>query len=304
MRDLQGVILVGGPTRLPTIRQAVKDYFQREPEADINPDEVVAIGAAIHAASLAAPEAGSYLLDVTPLTLRMGIAGGLTEPIIERNSPVPIDHTRVFTTVKDHQQAIAVRIYQGESRQAEGNTLLGEFEFSGFAPGPRGEVKIEVTFSISTEGIVKVQARDPKTGAEASTTVSMSSGLTEDAIQSIIAKDRASDVASQAPVVRATKRGRDDNAPVPVVAAEEEVEDVLLDMPALEEAEIELVPEKADAEPMFDRSGRDLADTVQEPTRQTHTPEAPEGKDLLGGTREIELDTGTPDDDDRVLGDD
>ena len=96
----------------------------------------------------------------------MGIAGGLTEPIIERNSPVPIDHTRVFTTVKDHQQAIAVRIYQGESRQAEGNTLLGEFEFSGFAPGPRGEVKIEVTFSISTEGIVKVQARDPKTGAE------------------------------------------------------------------------------------------------------------------------------------------
>jgi molecular chaperone DnaK len=105
VRDLNGVILVGGPTRLPTIRNAVRDYFQREPEADINPDEVVAIGAAIHAASLAAPEAGSYLLDVTPLTLRMGIAGG--SPVIIRRSPVPIDHTRVITTVKDHQQAIA-----------------------------------------------------------------------------------------------------------------------------------------------------------------------------------------------------
>jgi molecular chaperone DnaK len=306
VRDLQGVILVGGPTRLPTIRQAVKDYFQREPEADINPDEVVAIGAAIHAASLAAPEAGSYLLDVTPLTLRMGIAGGLTEPIIERNSPVPIDHTRVFTTVKDHQQTIAVRIYQGESRQAEGNTLLGEFEFSGFAPGPRGEVKIEVQFSISTEGIVKVQARDPKTGAEASTTVSMSSGLSEEAIQAIISKDRASDVAPQGPVVRARKRSSEDNAPVPVVAAEEEVEDVLLDMPALE-ADVQEAVEKPDAEPMFDRSGSELGTEAQEPIRTAHTPEPPEtgGNEYLGSEREIELEPEPAgDDDDRVLGDD
>ena len=148
VRDLNGVILVGGPTRLPSIRKAVKEYFQRDPEIDINPDEIVAIGAAIHAASLASSDTGSYLLDVTPLSLRLGIAGGLSETIIERNSPVPIDHTRVFTTVADNQDTSAVRIYQGEARQAEGNTLLGEFEFSGFETGPRGQVKIEVTFSI------------------------------------------------------------------------------------------------------------------------------------------------------------
>ena len=299
-RDLNGVILVGGPTRLPSIRSAVRDYFQREPETDINPDEVVAIGAAIHAASLASPEAGSYLLDVTPLTLRMGIAGGLSEPIIERNSPVPIDHTRVFTTVRDHQQAIAVRIYQGESRQAEGNTLLGEFEFSGFAPGPRGEVKIEVTFSINTEGIVKVQARDPKTGAEASTTVSMSSGLSEEQIQSIIAKDRAADVAPNAAPVptraKAKGKAKPDNAPVPV-AELEEVEDGLLDLPALE-ADVQPA-EKPDAEqPLFGKVEGDLGNEAQEPIRPARGFE---------GEQEIELEEADvqPDgDDDHVLGDD
>jgi len=312
-RDLNGVILVGGPTRLPSIRNAVRDYFQREPETDINPDEVVAIGAAIHAASLASPEAGSYLLDVTPLTLRMGIAGGLSEPIIERNSPVPIDHTRVFTTVRDRQEAIAVRIFQGESRQAEGNTLLGEFEFSGFAPGPRGEVKIEVTFSINTEGIVKVQARDPKTGAEASTTVSMSSGLSEEQIQAIIAKDRASDVApnsAPAPARGRKAKGKADNAPLPVVELEE-VEDGLLDMPALE-ADVQELAEKPDAEqPLFGKVEGDLGGEAQEPIR-------PAGESSFGGgdpsertfggeSNEIELqeaDVEPDGDDDKVLGDD
>ncbi|HKC51927.1 MAG TPA: Hsp70 family protein, partial [Myxococcota bacterium] len=234
------------------------------------------------------------LLDVTPLTLRMGIAGGLSEPIIERNSPVPIDHMRVFTTVRDHQQTIAVRIYQGESRQSEGNTLLGEFEFSGFAPGPRGEVKIEVTFSISTEGIVKVQARDPKTGAEASTTVSMSSGLSEDQIQSIIAKGRTSDVAPAA----TPKRVAADNAPEPL-AQLEEADDGLLDLPALEVDARDML-EKPDAEqPLFGRVGGDLGGEPLEPAR-----DAPP----LGGARDIELDEIAADaeieDDDLVLGDD
>src|SRR5262249_54591633 len=231
-RDLNGVILVGGPTRLPSIRNAVKEYFQRDPETDINPDEVVAMGAAIHAASLAAPEAGNYLLDVTPLTLRMGIAGGLSESIMQRNTPGPLDQMCGVRPLRDQQKTIAVRIYQGESRQAEGNTLLGEFEFSGFAPGPRGEVKIEVTFSISTEGIVKVQARDPKTGAEASTTVSMSSGLSEEQIQTIISKGRTGDVAPSARPVPRAKRSKG-NEPVPVVELEE-TDEGLLDLPALE----------------------------------------------------------------------
>jgi molecular chaperone DnaK len=190
-RDLDGVILVGGPTRLPTIREAVKEYFQQDPSLDINPDEVVAIGAAIHADSLNEGSAETYLLDVTSLSLRIGIAGGMTDTIIERNTPVPIEQTREFTTVRDHQDAVVVKIFQGESRSAEGNELLGQFEFTGFEPAPRGEVRIEVTFAISTDGIVKVSARDPKTGAERSTTVSMSSGLSDQEIQAIIARGEA-----------------------------------------------------------------------------------------------------------------
>ena len=193
VRDLEGVILVGGPTRLPTIRHAVEQYFGRAPAADINPDEVVALGAAIHAASLASDSSDTYLLDVTPLSLRLGIAGGLTEPIIERNSPVPIDVSRLFNPVRDAQETVTVRIYQGEARAAEDNELLGEFEFSGYVPGPREAVQIEVTCEISTEGIVKVSAADPKTGVAHSTTVSMSSGLSEAEIEAITARGRAED---------------------------------------------------------------------------------------------------------------
>jgi molecular chaperone DnaK len=194
VRDLDGVILVGGPTRLPIVRESVKQYFQREPNLDVNPDEVVALGAAIHARSLLSEKADTYLLDVAPLSLRLGIAGGLSETIIERNTPVPVDARRVFTTAQDFQEAVAVRIYQGESRTAEQNALLGEFEFSGYKPGPRGSVKIEVAFAISTEGIVKVSARDPETGVERSTQVKMTSGLSDAEIKKIIARGRASDV--------------------------------------------------------------------------------------------------------------
>ncbi|MFQ5513373.1 MAG: molecular chaperone DnaK [Myxococcota bacterium] len=198
VRDLDGIIMVGGPTRLPTIRTAVQDYFQRSPEVDINPDEVVALGAAIHADSLVSSDRQTFLLDVTPLSLRIGITGGMAETVIERGSPVPIDHTRIFTTAQDNQESVSVRIYQGESREAENNTLLGEFEFSGYAPGPRGQVQIEVNFAISTEGIVKVSARDPKTGAQHSTTVSLSAGLSEQEMRQILARARTEDVRSSA----------------------------------------------------------------------------------------------------------
>jgi molecular chaperone DnaK len=304
VRDLNGVILVGGPTRLPTIRNAVRDYFQRDPETDINPDEVVAIGAAIHAASLASSsDANSYLLDVTPLTLRMGIAGGLSESIIERNSPVPIDCTRVFTTVRDDQEVISVKIFQGESRQAEGNTLLGEFEFSGFATGKRGEVKIEVTFSIDTEGIVKVQARDPRTGAEASTTVSMSSGLSEEKIQEIIAKGRTEDVAqpggAKAAAPAAKKRASE---PIPLP----ETDNDLLDMPELEE-DMRVEPsDKPDGTAFFERGAVDLGGAPDDAeTRVTSKPigGGDAGGGAFEGAQEIDLED-EADADDQVLGDD
>jgi molecular chaperone DnaK len=220
VRDLDGVILVGGPTRLPLIREAVSQYFQREPKSDVDPDEVVAMGAAIHAASLVGEERDSCLLDVTPLSLRIGVAGGLAETVIERNTPVPIEQTSVFTTFRDFQQSVKIRVYQGESRSAEENELLGEFEFSGFKNARRGEVRIEVTFEIDTDGIVNVTARDPDTSQAASTQIHLSSGLSEDEIRSLVDKHRnasVTDAAPGAPPPRAaaTPAARPAPAPLP-----------------------------------------------------------------------------------------
>jgi len=194
VQDLDGVILVGGMTRLPTIRDAVRQYFGRDPEVGINPDEVVALGAAIHAASIGSRDSDSFLLDVTPLSLRLGIAGGMTEAVIERNSPIPIDQTRIFMPARDNQKSVSVEIFQGEARRAEENERLGAFEFTGFAPGRRQDTQIEVRFAISAEGIVRVSARDPKTGTENHTTVSMTSGLSKEELLAIIARNRAQDV--------------------------------------------------------------------------------------------------------------
>ena len=182
VNDLDGVILVGGPTRLPLIRNSVQHYFNREPTVGIDPDEVVAMGAAIQGHALMDANSTAFLLDVTPLTLRLGTVGGYSEEIIARNTPVPIDRTRTFTTSRDNQELVRIRIFQGESNRQEENELLGEFQFTGFRVAMRGEVKIEVTFEIDSDGILNVSARDPESGRQASTTVNLSSGLTEEEI--------------------------------------------------------------------------------------------------------------------------
>ena len=206
VRDLDGVILVGGPTRLPMIREAVAHYFQQEPRGDVDPDEVVSIGAAIHAASLVGEAPDSMLLDVTPLDLRIGVAGGLAEPVIERNTPVPIEQTRTFTTFQDHQESVQIRVYQGDHRQADENAMLGQFEFSGFSKGLRSDVKIDVTFEINADGIVKVTASDQATGQEASTQITLSSGLAEEQIERIIEQDVAGRVATGAKAEAAAQK--------------------------------------------------------------------------------------------------
>ncbi len=196
VRDLDGVILVGGPTRLSIIREAVEAYFQQPPRQDVDPDEVVSMGAAIHAASLVGKAQDAMLLDVTPLDLRIGVAGGLAEPVIERNTPVPIEQTRTFTTFQDHQESVQIRVYQGDHRMAADNALLGEFEFSGFTKGPRSDVKIDVTFEIDADGIVNVTAADQTTGEAASTQITLSSGLDEQQIEKILEEDVAGRVAA------------------------------------------------------------------------------------------------------------
>jgi molecular chaperone DnaK len=198
-RDLEGVILVGGPTRLPLIRDAVSEYFQQKPKSDVDPDEVVAMGAAIHAASLIHPTRDdAFLLDVTPLSLRLGVAGGLAETIIERNTPVPIEQTRRFTTFKDYQESVDIRVYQGESRDVQENELLGQFMFSGFEKARRGEVSIDITFEINADGIVDVKAKDLSTGKQASTRITLSAGLSEGDIETIIQSGRTDRVDSTA----------------------------------------------------------------------------------------------------------
>lgn len=177
--DLDGVIMVGGPTRLPFIRQAVEHYFQSAPKAGVNPDQVVALGAALQAHSLEHDGPPTMLLDVTPLTLRIGTVGDYTEAIIEKNTPIPLERTRTFTTTIDGQEMVMVRILQGEDRSAKECELLGEFEFSGLRPAPRGAVRIEVTFEIDVNGIVHVSAKDLETGRIASTTINLSSGLSD-----------------------------------------------------------------------------------------------------------------------------
>jgi len=192
--DIDAVILVGGPTRLPIIRQSVRHYFQKEPMTGIDPDEVVALGASIQASALLNRDAAvagqaSYLLDVTPLTLRVGTVGGWAEPIINKNTPIPIEKSKAFTTSRDGQDRVRIRVYQGESKRAEECEFLGEFEFTGFRIGYRGEVQIQVTFEIDSNGIVNVSAADNETGQKASTTINLSSGLSEQDIQSAMGKN-------------------------------------------------------------------------------------------------------------------
>jgi molecular chaperone DnaK len=212
IHDLDGVIMVGGPTRLPMLRSAVETYFQQAPKADVDPDEVVAMGAAIHAASLISADSDSYLLDVTPLDLRIGVAGGLAESVIEKNTPIPIEQSRSFSPFKDHQESVKIKAYQGGSRQADENELLGQFEFSGYTPGLRTNTSIDVSFEINADGIVSVTARDPESGQEASTQITLSSGLSDGEMESILENDRTSDVAagSDAPPIKGDDLGGPD----------------------------------------------------------------------------------------------
>ena len=202
--DIDAVILVGGPTRLPIIRNSVRHYFQKEPLTDIDPDQVVALGASIQAAALvdadaAASGQASYLLDVTPLALRIGTVSGYTERIIEKNTPIPIERSKAFTTSRDGQERVRIRVYQGESNRVEGCELLGEFEFSGFRVANRGEVQIEVTFEIDANGIVNVSAADLESGQRASTTIHLSSGLSERDLQAAIEEHADADIVVRQP---------------------------------------------------------------------------------------------------------
>ncbi|MDW8284258.1 MAG: Hsp70 family protein, partial [Myxococcales bacterium] len=185
-RELQEVILVGGMTRMPRVQQAVAEFFGLEPCKSVHPDEVVAIGAAIQGAALMRDESDILLLDVTPHSLGIMIVGGYFHKLIEKNTTVPCSQSHVFTTIKDNQTSVKILVLQGESERAEENELLGEFILNGLRRAKKGEVEIEVTFEISSDGIVSVSAKDLETGLQQSITVTATSGLTEDEIRRMV----------------------------------------------------------------------------------------------------------------------
>ncbi|MCS6879161.1 MAG: molecular chaperone DnaK [Geminicoccaceae bacterium] len=184
--DIDEVILVGGMTRMPKIVETVRQFFGKQPHQGVNPDEVVAVGAAIQAAVLSGEVKDVLLLDVTPLSLGIETLGGVFTRIIERNTTIPTKKSQIFSTAEDNQTAVTIRVYQGEREIAAQNKLLGQFDLVGIPPAPRGVPQIEVTFDIDANGIVNVSARDKATGKEQAIRIQASGGLTEAEIQRMI----------------------------------------------------------------------------------------------------------------------
>jgi molecular chaperone DnaK len=184
--EIDDVILVGGQTRMPKVQEKVKEFFGKEPRKDVNPDEAVAVGAAIQGQVLAGDRKDVLLLDVTPLSLGIETLGGVMTKMITKNTTIPTKHTQVFSTADDNQPAVTIKVYQGEREMASGNKLLGEFNLEGIPPAPRGIPQIEVTFDIDANGILHVSAKDKGTGKENKITIKANSGLSEEEIQKMV----------------------------------------------------------------------------------------------------------------------
>jgi molecular chaperone DnaK len=186
LADISDVILVGGQTRMPKVQEKVKEFFHKEPRKDVNPDEAVAVGAAIQGGVLKGDVKDVLLLDVTPLSLGIETLGGVMTKLIQKNTTIPTKAQQTFSTADDNQSAVTIHVLQGERDMASGNKSLGQFNLEGIPPAPRGMPQIEVTFDIDANGILHVHARDKATGKENKITIKANSGLSEDEIQRMV----------------------------------------------------------------------------------------------------------------------
>ena len=189
--EVDEVILVGGQTRMPLVQKSVADFFGKEPRKDVNPDEAVAVGAAVQGAVLSGDVKDVLLLDVTPLTLGIETMGGVATPVIDKNTTIPTKKSQVFSTADDNQTAVTIHVVQGERKQASQNKSLGRFDLADIPPAPRGMPQIEVTFDIDANGILNVSAKDKATGKEQSIVIKASSGLSDDEIEKMVSDAEA-----------------------------------------------------------------------------------------------------------------
>jgi molecular chaperone DnaK len=184
--DIDEVILVGGQTRMPLVQKVVSEFFGKDPRKDVNPDEAVAIGAAIQGAVLSGDVKDVLLLDVTPLTLGIETMGGVATPLIEKNTTIPTKKSQIFSTAEDNQSAVTIHVVQGERKQASQNKSLGRFDLADIPPAPRGVQKVELTFELDANGILKVSAKYKATGKEQSIVIKASSGLSDEEIEQMV----------------------------------------------------------------------------------------------------------------------
>ncbi len=234
--DIDEVVLVGGMTRMPKVREAVKDFFVKEPHTGVNPDEVVAMGAAIQAGVLQGDVKDVLLLDVTPLSLGIETLGGIMTRMIDRNTTIPTKKSQIYSTAEDNQQAVTIRVFQGEREMAQDNKLLGQFDLLGIPSARRGVPQIEVTFDIDANGIVNVSAKDKGTGKEQQIRIQASGGLSDADIDQMVrdaekfaAEDKQRREAAEArnnadSLVHATERQLADNGDKVDAALKAEIE--------------------------------------------------------------------------------